>query len=323
MNQINRPLLSVIVPTYNEEHGINEFYRRTKAVLKSLEPRFSHEIIFINDFSTDGTYDKLKELANSDRQVKLINFSRNFGNQIAITAGIDCAQGDIAVIIDDDLQDPPELIPKFIEQWDAGYKVVYGVRPNRKGVNPIFKYAAKLYYRILGNLSETTIPKDTGDFRLIDKTVLNVLRNMREESRYYRGMVSWVGFKQIGLDYQRDPRYAGVSTFSPAKYFRFAINGLTSFTDRPLYFSSILGMVITIISFIFLFLLVGKKILDPSFSIPGWPSLITLVLFFGGIQLLSIGVVSIYISKIYREVKGRPLYIVEETQNLEIQKPLG
>lgn len=323
MNEIHHPLLSVIVPTYNEEHGIKEFYRRTKIVLNSLEPKFSHEIIFINDFSTDGTYDKLKELAKSDKQVKLINFSRNFGNQIAITAGIDCARGDIAVIIDDDLQDPPELIPKFIEQWEAGYKVVYGVRPNRQGVNPIFKYAAKLYYRIIGNLSETKIPKDTGDFRLIDKAVLDVLRNMREESRYYRGMVSWVGFKQIGIEYQRDRRYAGASTFSPAKYFRFAINGLTSFTDRPLYFSSILGMVITFISFVFLFILVGKKILDPSFSIPGWPSLITLVLFFGGIQLLSVGVVSIYISKIYREVKGRPLYIVEDTQNIENQKTLG
>lgn len=323
MNETIKPLLSIIVPTYNEENGIYEFYRRTKAVLDGLQPKFSHEIIFINDFSTDGTYEKLKELADTDPQVKLINFSRNFGNQIAITAGIDVAQGDIAVIIDDDLQDPPELIPSLIEKWEAGYKVVYGVRPNRRGVNPIFKYAAKLYYRIIGNLSETKIPKDTGDFRLIDKTVLDVLRNMREESRYYRGMVSWVGFKQTGIEYERDPRYAGISTFSPAKYFKFAINGLTSFTDRPLYFSSILGLAITTISFLFLFALVGKKILDPGFSIPGWPSLITLVLFFGGVQLLSIGVVSIYISKIYREVKGRPLYVVEETQNIALRKDIA
>ena len=322
MGETNKFLLSIIVPTYNEENGINEFYNRTKSVLNSLAPKFSHEIIFINDFSTDRTYEKLKELAANDRYVKLINFSRNFGNQIAITAGIDVAQGDIAVIIDDDLQDPPELIPTFIRKWEEGYKVVYGVRPSRKGVNPLFKYAAKLYYRIIGNLSETKIPRDTGDFRLIDKTVLEVLRNMREESRYYRGMVSWVGFKQTGIEYERDSRYAGVSTFSASKYFRFAINGLTSFTDRPLYYSSILGIAITTISFLFLFLLVGKKIIDPGFSIPGWPSLITLVLFFGGIQLLSIGVVSIYISKIYREVKGRPLYIIEETQNLEMRKEL-
>ena len=310
-------LLSIIVPTYNEEQGIHEFYKRTKVVLNSLAPQFGYEIIFVNDFSTDQTLSKLKELALLDKQVKIIHFSRNFGNQIAITAGIDAAKGDLAVIIDDDLQDPPELIPAFINKWLAGYKVVYGVRPNRKGVNPLFKYAAKLYYRLIGNLSETKIPKDTGDFRLIDKAVMDVLRNMREESRYYRGMVSWVGFSQIGIEYERDPRYAGTSTFSPMKYFRFAINGLTSFTDRPLYFSSALGIMITLISFIFLFILVAKKIIDPSFSIPGWPSLITLVLFFGGIQLLSIGVVSIYISKIYREVKGRPLYIVEETQNLD------
>lgn len=310
-------LLSVIVPTYNEEQGIHEFYRRTKAVLDSLAPQFVYEIIFVNDFSTDQTLGKLKELALLDKQVKIIHFSRNFGNQIAITAGIDAAKGDLAVIIDDDLQDPPELISAFINKWLAGYKVVYGVRPNRKGVNPLFKYAAKLYYRLIGNLSETKIPKDTGDFRLIDKAVMDVLRNMREESRYYRGMVSWVGFNQIGIEYERDPRYAGTSTFSPMKYFRFAINGLTSFTDRPLYFSSALGIMITLISFIFLFILVAKKIIDPSFSIPGWPSLITLVLFFGGIQLLSIGIVSIYISKIYREVKGRPLYIIEEMHNLD------
>lgn len=310
-------LLSIIVPTYNEELGIHEFYKRTKAVLDSLAPQFAYEIIFVNDFSTDQTLSKLKELAALDKQVKIIHFSRNFGNQIAITAGIDAANGDLAVIIDDDLQDPPELITSFIEKWLAGYKVVYGVRPNRKGVNPLFKQAAKLYYRLIGQLSETKIPKDTGDFRLIDKAVIDVLKNMREESRYYRGMVSWVGFKQIGIEYERDPRYAGTSTFSPMKYFRFAINGLTSFTDRPLYFSSALGIMITLISFIFLFILVGKKIIDPSFSIPGWPSLITLVLFFGGIQLLSIGIVSIYISKIYREVKGRPLYVIEETQNLD------
>ncbi len=309
--------LSVIVPTYNEEHGIREFYRRTKAVLNSLQPNFSHEIIFINDFSTDNTFIELEKIADIDQHVRIINFSRNFGNQAAITAGIDNAKGDIAIIIDDDLQDPPELIPAFIKKWEAGYKVVYGVRPNRKGINPVFGYFAKLYYRIIGLLSDTKIPPDTGDFRLIDKSVLDVLRNMREESRYYRGMVSWVGFKQIGIEYERDIRYAGSSTFSIAKYFRFAINGLVSFTDRPLYFSSILGVLITLISFMFLVLLVGKKIMDPSFSIPGWPSLIALVLFFGGIQLLSIGIVSVYISKIYREVKGRPLYVVEETRNID------
>ena len=310
-------LLSIIVPTFNEEHGINEFYRRTKVVLMNLAPRFSHEIIFVNDHSSDNTYSKLLDIANQDKAVKLINFSRNFGNQMGIAAGLDVAKGELAVIIDDDLQDPPELIPTFIKKWDEGFKVVYGVRPRRKGVNPLFIRLANVFYYLMSYLSDTRIPKYTGDFRLIDRAVIDALKNMGEENRYYRGMVAWVGFSQIGVEYERDERYAGTSTFSLRKYFSFAVNGLTSFTDRPLYFSSLLGLIITGVSFAFLGLLIGKKILDPSFSIPGWPSLIALILFFGGIQLLSIGVVSIYISKIYREVKKRPLYIIESTKNLD------
>lgn len=310
-------LLSIIVPTYNEEHGIDEFYRRTKAVLTNLAPRFSHEIIFVNDHSSDNTFSKLLEIADRDQNVKLINFSRNFGNQMGIAAGLDAAKGALAVIIDDDLQDPPELIPSFIQKWDEGYKVVYGVRPKRKGVNPLFRKMANIFYHLMSHLSDTSIPKYTGDFRLIDRVVIDALKNMGEENRYYRGMVAWVGFSQIGVEYERDERYAGTSTFSLSKYFSFAVNGLTSFTDKPLYFSSLLGLIITGISFVFLALLIGKKILDPSFSIPGWPSVIALILFFGGIQLLSIGVVSVYISKIYREVKKRPLYIIESTKNFD------
>lgn len=309
-------LISVIVPTYNEELGINEFYRRTKKTLASMALRFNHEIIFINDNSSDQTYLKLIEIANQDTDVKLISFSRNFGNQVAIAAGLDVAKGNIAVIIDDDLQDPPELIPSFIAKWDEGYKVVYGVRPKRKSINPFFNGMANSFYFLLSLLSDTRIPKYTGDFRLIDRVVIDVLKTMKEENRFYRGMVAWVGFSQIGIEYERDKRYAGASTFSVKKYFSFAIGGITSFTERPLYLSSLLGVTITGVSFIFLGLLVGKKILDPSFSIPGWPSLIALILFFGGIQLLSIGVVSIYISKIYKEVKKRPLYIIESTKNL-------
>ena len=310
-------LLSIIVPTYNEEHGIHEFYRRTKAVLMKLEPRFSHEIIFVNDHSSDQTFSRLLEVADKDSSVKLINFSRNFGNQMGIAAGLDVAKGKLAVIIDDDLQDPPELIPSFIQKWDEGYKVVYGIRPKRKGVNPVFNKLANVFYYLMSRLSDTSIPKYTGDFRLIDRVVIEALKNMGEENRYYRGMVAWVGFLQIGVEYERDERYAGTSTFSLRKYFGFAVNGLTSFTDRPLYFSSMLGLFITIISFLFLAALITQKILDPTVSIRGWTSLAALVLFFGGIQLLSIGAVSIYISKIYREVKKRPLYIIESTKNLD------
>ncbi len=314
---MNSTLISIIVPTYNEEHGIDEFYRRMKAVLRNLEQRFSHEIIFINDHSKDKTYEKLTKIAANDRSVKLINFSRNFGNQIGITAGLDHANGNLAVIIDDDLQDPPELIPEFISKWDDGYKVVYGVRPERNGVSPIFRLTTKIFYKLISYLSDTPIPKYTGDFRLIDRKVIDALKEMREENRYYRGMVSWVGFKQIGVEYQRDKRYAGSSTFSFGKYLNFAISGLTSFTDRPLYFSSLLGVIITFVSFLFLCALIIEKILNPNFSIPGWTSIVVMVLFFGGIQLLSIGVVSVYISKIYREIKKRPLYIIDEKVNFD------
>lgn len=311
------PLLSVIVPTYNQALGIDEFYRRTKAVLTRLQPRFNHELIFVNDFSVDNTYLKLKALAAADPAVKIINFARNFGNQIAITAGVEYCQGDLAVIIDDDLQDPPEIILDFLAKWSEGYKVVYGVRPKRQGINPLFKLMARIYYRIIGALSDTRIPHDTGDFRLIDKVVIDQLRIMKEENRYYRGMVAWVGFRQTGYIYERDERYAGVSNFSFRKYVNFALNGLTSFTDKPLYFSSLVGFFITAVAFLLATYMVINKILNPEISIQGWTSLATLVMFFGGVQLFSIGIVGVYISKIYREVKQRPLFIVQELVNID------
>ncbi|MGY9000292.1 MAG: glycosyltransferase [Rhodospirillales bacterium] len=314
---IHEPIkLSVIVPTYNEELGIHEFYRRTKNVLNTLSPRFSHEIIFVNDYSTDKTGEKLDELASSDNTVKVINFSRNFGNQYGIAAGLDYSIGDIAIIIDDDLQDPPEVMLNLISKWDDGYKVVYGVRPKRRGVNPLFKIMAKMYYRVINSLSETDIPKDTGDFRLLDRVVINMLRNMKEENRYYRGMVAWVGFPQVGVLYERDKRFQGVSTFAFRKYVTFALSGLTSFTDKPLYVSFVVGLLITAVSFVFASGFIFQKLINSSYTIRGWTSLAVIVLFFCGVQLLSIGVLGVYLSKIYREVKDRPLYIVESTKNL-------
>lgn len=311
--------LSIIVPTYNEEQGIEEFYRRTKYVLEQLRPRFDYELIFVNDGSSDKTLTILDSIALDDTTVKLIDFSRNFGNQIAITAGIDFSCGDASIIIDDDLQDPPEIILNLIAKWDRGYKVVYGVRPKRLGVNPVFSVVTRLYYRIISNLSDTIIPVDTGDFRLIDRVVLDSLKAIREESRYYRGLVSWVGFPQVGVLYDRDKRFAGVSTFSFKKYVNFAINGLTSFTEKPLFFSSLVGLVITALSFVLALVLIANKIIDPTFSIQGWTSLVIISLFFGGIQLFSIGILGVYIGKIYRQVKGRPLYIVASTKNVEDQ----
>lgn len=314
---VNPPqLLSIVVPTYNEEHGIEEFYRRTKIVIDSLKPRFHSEIIFVNDYSTDKTCEKLHHIADRDKSVKIINFSRNFGNQIGITAGIDYAKGDAVVIIDDDLQDPPEIILNFLTLWSSGFKVVYGVRPKRQGVNFFFKILAQFYYRLINALSDTNIPNDTGDFRLIDRLVVDKLKLMKEENRYYRGMVAWVGYSQTGWYYERDKRYAGSSTFSLRKYLRFAFNGLTSFTDKPLYFSSLVGFIITLFGFIFAAIIIAEKILHPEITIRGWTSLAALIIFFGGIQLLSIGVVGIYISKIYRESKSRPLYLIDTTENM-------
>jgi glycosyltransferase involved in cell wall biosynthesis len=313
------PLLSIIVPTYNQSLGINEFYRRTKLVLDNLGPRFRHELIFINDCSPDDTWLKLKQLATSDLSVKVINFSRNFGNQIGIAAGVKYCRGNLAIIIDDDLQDPPEIILDFIAKWQDGYQVVYGVRPKRHGVNPIFQLLAKVYYRIISALSDTSIPQDTGDFRLIDGVVLKELRRMREENRYYRGMVSWVGFSQVGFIYERDRRYAGKSNFSFSKYLKFAINGLTSFTDKPLYFSCVIGFCITTVSFMLATYLIIYKLVNPEWSIRGWSSIMALTMFFGGVQLFSLGIIGIYVSKIYREVKGRPLFVVRDLINLDDQ----
>lgn len=316
-NNLNKKLLlSIVVPTYNSEKCIEEFYKRTKAVVDNLSDRFNYEIIYINDFSKDNTYTKLRNLANIDNNVKLINFSRNFGNQIAISAGIDFAKGDIVIIIDDDLQDPPEIIPNFISLWDKGFKVVYGVRPKRLGVGIIFKLIAKIYYRVISFLGDVDIPNDTGDFRLIDKVVIEKLRSMKEKSRYYRGMVSWVGFHQTGFNYERDKRHAGKSSFSFKKYVNFALHGLTSFSDKPLYLSSLLGIFIAGVGFLMALILIINKIIDPAISIKGWTSIITIILFLSGIQLFSIGIVGIYIGKIYQETRNRPLYIIDETVNL-------
>ena len=309
--------LSVVVPTYNEEAGIDEFYRRTKKVLNLLSPRFDHELIFVNDCSTDKTQEKLDSLADVDSKVKVVRFSRNFGNQVGISAGLDICSGDAVVVIDDDLQDPPEVIFNFVAKWERGFKVVYGIRSVRKSINPIFRLLAWCFYRVLGTLSETKIPNDTGDFRLVDKVVVEYLKTMRERDRYMRGLVAWVGFKQVGVYYDRDQRYAGKSSFSPRKYLKFALSGITAFSERPLYLASYLGSLTTLLSFLVSVYVIVSKLNDPtSVTIGGWTSLIVISLFFGGVQLLTIGVLGIYLGRIFNQVKERPLYLVEASRNL-------
>jgi polyisoprenyl-phosphate glycosyltransferase len=310
-------LLSVVVPIYSEEKVIPEFYRRTKNVLAELGNRFDHEILFIDDGSTDGSSALLKELSEHDPQVKVVSFSRNFGHQFAITAGLDYARGDVLVIIDGDLQDPPEVIPEMLRKWEEGNKVVFGVREKRKGENPFKLISAKIFYRVIRMLSDIRMPIDAGDFRLLDRRVVETLRKMREENRYLRGLVSWAGFTQVGIPYRRDRRFAGKTKFTFKKMVRFAFDGILSFSDKPLKITAYFGFLMTLISFVLALRVLIGKIRHPEMLVSGWTSLILAVLFIGGIQMISLGILGLYLGRQYREVKKRPLYVVAETTGFD------
>jgi polyisoprenyl-phosphate glycosyltransferase len=317
----NKPLLSVVVPLYSEEKIIPEFYARLKRVLADLEGRVDHEIIFVDDGSRDQSLGLLQGLSQKDDRIRIISFSRNFGHQFAITAGLDHASGDAAVIIDGDLQDPPEAIPQMIEKWSEGYKVVYGVREKRKGENPVKLVTAKLFYRLIRLLSDTDLPVDAGDFRLLDAKVIDALKTIREENRYIRGLVSWAGFSHYGLPYRRDPRYAGKTKFTFKKMVKFAIDGILSFSDRPLKITSYFGFLITMVSFLAGLRIAISKIIHPDILVSGWTSMILAVLFIGGIQLISLGILGLYVGRQYREVKRRPLYIISEKTGFADGRP--
>ncbi len=309
--------ISIVVPVYDEELTVGEFYRRTKAVLTSLAPQVDHEIIFVNDGSRDDTLSRLRQLRAADSSVKVISLSRNFGHQIAITAGIDSAVGTCVVIIDGDLQDPPEVIAGMYGKYLEGFDVIYGVRKTRKGETAFKVVTAKLFYRLLSRLSSTSIPVDTGDFRLMSKKVVDALKAFREEDRYFRGMVAWVGFRQTGLQYERDPRIAGKTKYPLRKMLRFAISGIASFSDKPLGLSSRLGTAVTVIAVIYGLWNLALRILEPEHYVAGWTSLMLAVLFLGGIQLITLGILGQYIARIFREVKRRPLYLIDEKIGFE------
>jgi dolichol-phosphate mannosyltransferase len=308
-----KPLLSIIVPVLSEEKIVPEFYHRTKAVAEGLTDRYEHEIIFVDDGSRDRTLEILREIGERDPRVKVISFSRNFGHQFAITAGLDNSWGEAAIVIDGDLQDPPEVIRDMVAKWEAGFKVVYGVRGKRKGENPIKLVTAKIFYRLIRWIGDTDMPLDAGDFRLLDRKVVATLRSIREENRYIRGLVSWAGFPQAGVPYTRDRRYAGRTKFTLKKMVRFAFDGLLSFSDKPLKITSAVGFFITTVSFLMGLRIVVNKIRFPETLVSGWTSLILTVLFMGGIQLISLGILGLYLGRQYREVKKRPLYVVAAT----------
>ncbi|MDT3429049.1 dolichol-phosphate mannosyltransferase [Paenibacillus forsythiae] len=300
---------SVIVPMYNEEEVISHTYERLKEVMDRSGD--AYELIFVNDGSRDRSADVIREIADGDGHVKLIDFSRNFGHQIAITAGMDYARGDAVVVIDADLQDPPEVILELIAKWKQGYEVVYAKRLKRHGETFFKKITAKLFYRLLSRLTSVDIPTDTGDFRLIDRKVCNVLRELKEKNRYVRGLVSWVGFRQTMVEYVREERFAGETKYPLRKMIRFALDGITSFSHKPLKIASYLGFLLSFSSFVFLFFVLMQKWFT-SRTVPGWASIVGVNLLFNGIVLMILGVIGEYIGRIYDESKDRPLYIVRE-----------
>lgn len=308
-------MLSVIVPIYCEELVINEFYKRIKKVFSSIE--YEYEIIFVNDGSTDRSLEILKGISVVDSHIKVIDLSRNFGHQIAISAGIDHSAGDAVILIDGDLQDPPEVIPQMVEKWKEGYQVIYGVRDERKGETLLKVITAKAFYRVLNKIGDVEIPLDTGDFRLMDRRVVDVLKGLQEQNRYLRGLVPWIGFRQYGLKYERDSRYAGETRYTFSKMSRLAFDGITGFSDKPLYMAFRMGILVSMSSFLLIIFYIIKKIVLPASTIHGWTSTIILILFLGGIQLISIGVIGLYIGRIYKEVKRRPLYLVAERYGFE------
>ncbi|ABG59933.1 glycosyltransferase [Cytophaga hutchinsonii] len=301
--------LSIIIPIYNEEHNIPALYARLKNVVSSLE--LTYEFVFVNDGSKDNSITLIKQLASIDPAVKYIDFSRNFGHQIAVTAGLDGCTGDKIVIIDADLQDPPELIGDMYAKMQEGYEVVYAKRRSRKGESFLKKYTAQVFYRTLASITSISIPVDTGDFRMIDRKIVDVLKNMPEQHKFLRGQISWIGFNQTFVEYDRDERLAGVTGYTYKKMIRFALDGITSFSDLPIRFATISGFVVSFIAFIImLYALYSRFILQDY--VPGWTSLILSVMFIGGIQLIAIGIIGEYISRISSNVRKRPLYIVRE-----------
>ena len=314
MNDILKsPEISIVVPLYNEEKNIRLMYDRLVSSILKITSNF--EIIYVNDGSNDNSFLELVKLSNEDERVKYINFSRNFGHQIAVTAGLDYSKGAAVVIIDGDLQDPPEVIPEMYAKHKEGFEVVYGQRLKRKGDNFFKKITAKYFYRILKKITSINIPLDTGDFRLIDRKIVNDLKNMPEQNKFLRGQIAWLGYRQTSVFFERDERKFGETGYPFSKMLKFALDGITGFSDVPLQFVTKTGIFISFISFlVILYAIFSHFILERT--ITGWTSLIISSMFIGGVQLISVGIIGEYISRINKNVQNRPLYIVSET-NIE------
>ena len=307
-------ICSVVVPMYNEEEVIGETCVRLREVMDTTGA--SYEIILVNDGSRDGTADIAAGFCRADARFRMIAFSRNFGHQVAITAGMDYARGDAIVVIDADLQDPPAVIVQMLEKWREGYEVVYGRRIARKGETAFKKMTSRIFYRFLKSMTEVNIPVDVGDFRLVDRKVRDALKLVNERNRYIRGLISWLGFRSASVDFVREKRYAGETKYPLRKMMRFAFDAIASFSYKPLKLASYVGILLSFFSFIYLLVVVWQRLFTDT-AITGWTSSIAVSLFFNGVILIILGIVGEYIGRIYDEVKGRPLYIVSRTINID------
>ena len=309
--------LSIVIPIYNESENIFPLYDRLSKVIDEVSQKYQikSEILFVNDGSSDSSTDNIKLLHERDQRVKLLSFSRNFGHQIAITAGLDYSTGVLVIVMDGDLQHPPELIPQLIEQWQAGYEIVYTIRQDTAKASIVKRLTSRLFYRLLQFMSPVTIPEGSADFRLMDRKTVEALNSLREKDRFLRGLIPWIGFRQIGVPYLADKRYAGQSKYSTGKMLRLAIDGILSFSIIPLRLSFFLGLIVSL--FAFLYAVYVLVVFATGHAMPGWTSILVAILVLGGIQMIVLGIVGEYIGRIYQEVKNRPIYIIRETLGLE------
>lgn len=304
-----KPRISYIFPVYNEAATLDTLYKVLTAELAKVSTRYDFEILFVNDGSQDASFAKLTEFHQKDPRVVILNFSRNFGHQMAITAGLDHATGDAAIIMDSDLQDPPSVSVQLIEKWQQGFEVVYAQRKSRRDTF-MKKLMASLYYRLLERLADIKIPRNTGDFRLLDRRVVEEMRKFRERNRYMRGLTSYVGFKQAAVLFDRDERLAGETNYPLQKMINLALDGITSFSTVPLKIISQIGFLVSVLSFVGVLYALGVRIFFPEISVPGFAFTVISLFFLGGVQLVTLGILGTYVGRIYSEVQQRPLYIV-------------
>jgi len=301
--------LTVVVPAYNESEGLREFHARLAAVFDQLD--LTASVLYVDDGSRDDTWAVMESLRAGDARVATLKLSRNFGKELALTAGLDHADADAVVVIDADLQDPPELIPQFVARWREGYDVAYGTRSTRAGESRLKKATAAAFYRIMERLSATPVPRDTGDYRLMSRRALDALKKLRERQRFMKGLFTWVGYKQTAIVYDRDARFAGTSKFNYWRLWNFALEGITSFSTAPLKIATYVGVLTALLSFVFGLFVFGKALLFGD-VVRGYPTLMIVVLFLGGVQLMALGLIGEYLGRLYMEVKQRPLYLIDE-----------